>query len=246
MGGPFPCRCVVREPPTVPGNGLGREAVSATRRVSSRAQNDGPRAPGAVIPRLREREPKGPRFLTVMVGVDKGARYLAVRSTGETVFNPQPRKQALRKPRLNRELARRQQGRRHRKQTRQRLARLHPGWRTSGPAPGISSPHGWPARTEPWWGSACAGRGYCTQPAPEPRTGRHRPGGAPSPAGVEDAVEWLALGGGGSPLGQQQALLLLRGSAGPPAPMGADIPAATGAGASGTGTRTRPAISAAL
>ena len=73
-----------------------------------------------------DREPGTPRRPEAVVGVDAGVRQLAVLSTGEVVPNPRPLRKALRKlARLNRELARRWPGSRHREETRRRLARLH-------------------------------------------------------------------------------------------------------------------------
>jgi putative transposase len=73
-----------------------------------------------------DREPGTPRRPEAVVGGDAGVRQLAVLSTGEVVPNPRPLRKALRKlARLNRELARRRPGSRHREETRRRLARRH-------------------------------------------------------------------------------------------------------------------------
>jgi putative transposase len=61
-----------------------------------------------------------------VVGVDVGVRHLAVLSTGATIANPRALEGSLRRLwRLNRELARRTPGSRHRNRTRRRLARVH-------------------------------------------------------------------------------------------------------------------------
>ncbi len=61
-----------------------------------------------------------------VVGVDVGVRHLAVLSTGQTVANPRALEGSLRKlRRLNRELARRKPGSKHRNRTRRRLAQVH-------------------------------------------------------------------------------------------------------------------------
>jgi IS605 OrfB family transposase len=61
-----------------------------------------------------------------VVGVDVGVRHLAVLSTGQTVANPRALEGSLRKQRrLNRELARRKPGSKHRNRTRRRLGRVH-------------------------------------------------------------------------------------------------------------------------
>jgi putative transposase len=63
---------------------------------------------------------------TTVVGVDVGIRHLAVLSTGAVIANPNAYQHALRKlRRLNRELHRRTQGSKRRRQTRRRLARVH-------------------------------------------------------------------------------------------------------------------------
>jgi putative transposase len=61
-----------------------------------------------------------------VVGVDAGVRHLAVLSTGEIIENRRPGQSYLRTlRRLNRELARRRPGSRHREATRRRIACLH-------------------------------------------------------------------------------------------------------------------------
>jgi putative transposase len=61
-----------------------------------------------------------------VVGVDAGIRHLAVLSTGRVIPNPKALERSLRKVRrLNRQLHRRKPGSIHRRQTRQRLARVH-------------------------------------------------------------------------------------------------------------------------
>jgi putative transposase len=73
-----------------------------------------------------ERAVRMPSRPCSIVGVDGGVRHLAVLSTGETVANPKPMRKADRRiSRLNRQLARRQQGSRRWRKTRQRLARAH-------------------------------------------------------------------------------------------------------------------------
>ena len=61
-----------------------------------------------------------------IVGVDVGIRHLAVLSTGAVIPNPRALEGSLRKlRRLNRELARRKPGSKHRNRTRRRLVRVH-------------------------------------------------------------------------------------------------------------------------
>jgi putative transposase len=63
---------------------------------------------------------------TTVVGVDVGIRHLAVLSTGTKISNPRALESSQQKlRRLNRQLARREPGSKHRKETRRRLARVH-------------------------------------------------------------------------------------------------------------------------
>jgi putative transposase len=70
-------------------------------------------------------------FPDAVVGVDLGVKSLAVLSSGEVVQNPRPLDRYARKmARLQRELSRQEQGSKHRRETKRRLARIHRAVRT--------------------------------------------------------------------------------------------------------------------
>ena len=78
-----------------------------------------------------DRDASSALFPDAVVGVDLGVKSLAVLSTGVVVPNPRALNRYARKmARLQRELSRREQGSKHRAETKRRLARVHRAVRT--------------------------------------------------------------------------------------------------------------------